>query len=126
MGRSFGEEPEAEGFMITNESVNQAIDYILRHMEEDVTLDDVAEYCQPPVQGADRGKRICVYQAAASGTERVPFKDGAGAQDHGDRGGLWLQLVQFQLRIPSALPHGSGCFSEKMPQIFHRAPVFPS
>ena len=31
--------------MITNESVNQAIDYILRHMEEDVTLDDVAEYC---------------------------------------------------------------------------------
>ena len=45
MGRSFGEEPEAEGFMITNESVNQAIDYILRHMEEDVTLDDVAEYC---------------------------------------------------------------------------------
>lgn len=45
MGRRFDEEPEAEGFMITNESVNQAIDYILRHMEEDVTLDDVAEYC---------------------------------------------------------------------------------
>ncbi len=31
--------------MITNESVNQAIDYILLHIEEDITLEDVAAYC---------------------------------------------------------------------------------
>ncbi len=30
--------------MITNESINQAIDYILQHIE-DVTLDEVAAYC---------------------------------------------------------------------------------
>lgn len=31
--------------MITNASVNQAIDYILQHIEEEISLDDVAEYC---------------------------------------------------------------------------------
>lgn len=31
--------------MITNETVNQAIDYILLHAEEGIRLEDVAEYC---------------------------------------------------------------------------------
>ncbi len=31
--------------MITNEAINRAIDYILEHIEEDVTLDAVAKYC---------------------------------------------------------------------------------
>lgn len=31
--------------MITNEAVNRAIDYILLHIEEEITLGDVAEYC---------------------------------------------------------------------------------
>lgn len=31
--------------MITNEAVNHAIDYILQHTEEDVTLEDVADHC---------------------------------------------------------------------------------
>ncbi len=31
--------------MITNESINQAIDYILQHIEDEVTLEDVAGYC---------------------------------------------------------------------------------
>lgn len=31
--------------MITNEAVNRAIDYILHHTEENVTLEDVADYC---------------------------------------------------------------------------------
>lgn len=31
--------------MITNESVNQAIDYILRHIEGELTLEDVARHC---------------------------------------------------------------------------------
>ena len=30
--------------MITKEVINQAIDYILQHIEEDITLEDVAEY----------------------------------------------------------------------------------
>ena len=33
------------GPMITNETVNRAIDYILQHAKEDVTLEDVADYC---------------------------------------------------------------------------------
>ena len=31
--------------MITNEVINQAIDYILKHIEEEVTLGDVAGHC---------------------------------------------------------------------------------
>ncbi len=31
--------------MITSESVNQAIDYILQHIEEELSLEDVAEHC---------------------------------------------------------------------------------
>lgn len=31
--------------MITNEMVNRAIDYILRHIGEDIRVEDVAEYC---------------------------------------------------------------------------------
>ena len=31
--------------MITNEIINQAIDYILQHIEEALTLEDVASYC---------------------------------------------------------------------------------
>lgn len=31
--------------MITNEAVNRAIDYILQHVDEELTLEDVAEYC---------------------------------------------------------------------------------
>jgi len=31
--------------MITSQAVNQAIDFILGHIEEDISLDDVAEYC---------------------------------------------------------------------------------
>lgn len=31
--------------MITNEAVNQAIDYILKHIEEEITLGDVAGHC---------------------------------------------------------------------------------
>lgn len=31
--------------MITNESVNRAIDYILKHIEEDIDLEEVANYC---------------------------------------------------------------------------------
>ena len=31
--------------MITNEAVNQAIDYILKHIEEEITLGDVAGDC---------------------------------------------------------------------------------
>lgn len=34
--------------MITNEAVNQAIDYILLHIEEDITLEEVADYCHFP------------------------------------------------------------------------------
>lgn len=31
--------------MITREVINQAIDYILQHTEEELTLDEVAEHC---------------------------------------------------------------------------------
>ena len=31
--------------MITKEAVNQAIDYILQHIGEELTLEDVAGYC---------------------------------------------------------------------------------
>lgn len=31
--------------MITNENINQAIDYILQHVDEELTLDDVAQHC---------------------------------------------------------------------------------
>lgn len=31
--------------MITNRAVNEAIDYIFRHMEDEIRLEDVAEYC---------------------------------------------------------------------------------
>ncbi len=31
--------------MITNKAVNEAIDYIFRHMEESIRLEDVAEHC---------------------------------------------------------------------------------
>lgn len=31
--------------MITNELVNQSIDYIMRHLDEEITIEDVAEYC---------------------------------------------------------------------------------
>jgi len=31
--------------MITNETINQAIDYILQHIDEELTLDDVAGHC---------------------------------------------------------------------------------
>lgn len=31
--------------MITNRAVNEAIDYIFRHVEDEIRLEDVAEYC---------------------------------------------------------------------------------
>lgn len=31
--------------MIINETVNHAIDYILQHINEDVSVDDVAAHC---------------------------------------------------------------------------------
>ena len=31
--------------MITNEIINRAIDYILQHINEELSIDDVAEYC---------------------------------------------------------------------------------
>ena len=31
--------------MITNQAVNQAIDYILLHIEDDLSLEIVAEHC---------------------------------------------------------------------------------
>ena len=31
--------------MITNEMVNQAIDYIMQHIGEEITIEDVADYC---------------------------------------------------------------------------------
>ena len=34
-----------DDIMITREVVNQAIDYILQHTEEELTLNEVAEYC---------------------------------------------------------------------------------
>ncbi|TCO68765.1 AraC family transcriptional regulator [Marinisporobacter balticus] len=31
--------------MITNELVNQSIDYIMRHLDEEISIEDVADYC---------------------------------------------------------------------------------
>ncbi len=31
--------------MITNEMVNQAIDYILKHLDQDISIEDVADHC---------------------------------------------------------------------------------
>lgn len=50
IGYSAGQQPksgkaERNKTMITNESINQAIDYILQHLEEEIRLEDVAKYC---------------------------------------------------------------------------------
>lgn len=31
--------------MITNELINKSIDYIIRHLDEEITIEDVADYC---------------------------------------------------------------------------------
>lgn len=31
--------------MITNEIISRAIDYILQHISEELSIEDVAEYC---------------------------------------------------------------------------------
>lgn len=34
-----------EHIMITNELVNQSIDYIMQHLDEEISIEDVADYC---------------------------------------------------------------------------------
>jgi len=31
--------------MITNQLVNQSIDYIMRHLDEEISIEDVADHC---------------------------------------------------------------------------------
>lgn len=33
------------GIMITNELVIQSIDYIIQHLDEGISIEDVADYC---------------------------------------------------------------------------------
>ena len=78
-------------FVITNKSVNKAIDYILRHLNEEVSVGDVAALSffqisfQQNVQGGNGGERVCIYKAAQTGTERIPAENRAESGGDGHR-----------------------------------------
>ena len=85
-----------EDRMITREVINQAIDYILQHAEEELTLDEVAEHCH-----------FSKFYFSRLFKECVPAEGREGAPDYRDQRRLWVQFLELQLGIPAALPHGA-------------------
>ena len=74
-------------FVITNKSVNKAIDYILRHLNEEVSVGDVAAHCHFSKYHFSRMFKEetgeSVYKAAQTGAERIPAEN--RAESGGDR-----------------------------------------
>lgn len=118
--------------MITSEAVNRAIDYILEHIEEDLSLERVAACCHfskyyfSRLFKAQTGECPRVYQESPAGAERLPTKDGERPSHHRHRGGLRVQLFQLQHGFPPALQHDSGKFSQEKLRQVHGTPVFSS
>lgn len=59
-----------EWYMDRKKLINQSIDYIMKHLDENLSLDTVAAHffyieipLQPNLQGRNRRKCLCIYQA---------------------------------------------------------------
>lgn len=100
--------------MITNESINQAIDYILQHIE-DVTLDEVAEYCH-----------FSKYYFCRL------FKAQTGESVHGFIRRVRLEQSAFRLKVEQERPiteigadygYSSSNFSSAFRQHYRKAPI---
>lgn len=101
--------------MITNESINRAIDYILQHIEEEIRLEDVAKHCH-----------FSKYYFCRL------FKAQTGESVHGFIQRVRLQQSAFRLKVEKKRTiteigadygYSSSNYSSAFKQQYHMAPA---
>ena len=95
--------------MITNETINRAIDYMLQHVEEGITLKEVAAHCHYSPYYFSR-----------------LFKAQTGESVYGWIKRVRLQFIQLQFGFSPALPDLTSFFPKKELPGSDETPVFSS
>lgn len=101
--------------MITNETINQAIDFILQHIEEELTLEDVASHCH-----------FSKYYFSRL------FKEQTGESVYGFIKRVKLEQSAFRLKVEQSRPiteisadygYSSSNYSSAFKQHYQMAPI---